>query len=134
MPDDAHLLKLGAYAFSVSTAAYGELSRAQEYRWRRQDRVGRNPARQWLGPGDDTIDLRGTIYPAWRGGLGQLDAMRAEAAKGEPLRLVGGDGKVLGLWVITRIRETGSAHLAGGAPRKVEFQISLAFYGEDGEG
>lgn len=111
MPDDAHLLKLGTYAFSVSTAAYGELSRLQEY-----------------------LDLRGTIYPAWRGGLGQLDAMRAEAAKGEPLRLVGGDGKVLGLWVITRIRETGSAHLAGGVPRKVEFQISLAFYGEDGEG
>lgn len=131
MPTDAHLMKLGGYSFSVSTAAYGELSRTQEYRWRRQDRVGRTPARQWLGPGDDTIELRGTIYPTYRGGLGQLDSMREEGGTGKPLRLVGGDGRVFGLWVILRIRETGTAHLPGGAPRKIDFRLSLAFYGED---
>ena len=133
MPTDARLLALGDFRFSVATAAYDELSRTAEYRWRRQDRIGRVPARQWLGPGDDTIELRGTILTAYRGGLGQVEAMKAEAVRGEPLRLVGGTGTVFGLWVVLRIRETGSVFLAGGAPRKVDFELSLAYYGEDGD-
>ena len=132
MPSE-HLMALGDYRFSIDTAAYDELERATEYRWARQDRLGRAPARQYLGPGDDTIRLRGTILATYRGGLGQLDAMRAEAARGEPLRLVGGTGTVFGLWVVQRIRETGSVFLEGGAPRRIEFELELAFYGEDGD-
>ena len=131
MPTDTHLMKLGNFTFAISTAAYGELARTAEYRWARQDRIGRAPARQFIGPGDDTIELRGTIYTTYRGGLGQVDAMRAEAGRGEPLRLVGGTGTVFGLWVILRIRETGKTFLPGGAPRQIDFELSLAYYGED---
>ena len=133
MPTDTQLMALGDFRFSIATAAYDELSRTAEYRWRRQDRIGRVPARQWLGPGDETIDLRGTILTTYSGGTGQVEAMRAEAVRGEPLRLVGGTGTVFGLWVVQRIRETGSVFLAGGAPRKIEFEISLAYYGRDGD-
>ena len=134
MPTDTRLMALGDYRFSVDTAAYGELVRATEYRWARQDRLGRPPARQYLGPGDDTITLKGIVYPTHRGGLGQVDALREEAGKGEPLRLVGGTGIVFGLWVILRIRETAQAFLAGGAARRQEFEIDLAYYGQDTDG
>lgn len=133
MPTDTPLMTLGRYRFSVAAAAYEQLSRTVGYRWRWQDRIGRVPARQYLGPGDDTIELRGTVYPGYRGGLGQVDAMRAEAGGGEPLRLVGGTGTVFGLWCITRVRETGRAFLEGGAPRRIDFELSLAYYGRDGD-
>ncbi len=127
------LMTLGEYVFGADSAAYDEMRRAVEYRWAEQERIGRSPARQWLGPGAETIRLRGTIYAIRRPAAEELDALRAEAAKGEPLRMTLGTGEILGLWTIERIRETGSLFHAGGVPRKVEFEAELAWYGEDGE-
>ena len=125
------LMTLGEYVFGVDAAAYREMQRVAEYRWPRQERIGRSPARQWLGPGEETIELSGTIYPVRRRAEEEMDALRAEARKGEPLRLMLGTGEILGLWVIEAIRETGTRHLPGGVPRKVEFRVRLAWYGED---
>ena len=127
------LMTLGEYVFGVDSAAYDELRRSAEYRWAAQERLGRSPARQWLGPGEETVRLSGTIYPVRRRAEEELKALRAEAAKGEPLRLMLGTGEILGLWTIERIRETGSVFYQGGVPRKVEFEVELAWYGEDGE-
>ncbi|MDE0434057.1 MAG: phage tail protein [Bryobacterales bacterium] len=63
--------------------------------------------------------------------MGQLDRMRAEAARGEPLDLSTGDGSIMGKWVITRIEETRRVLDADGAPRRIEFRLQLARYGED---
>ena len=126
-----HMLALGEYRFGVAAAAYQELTRAAEYRWASQERLGRRPARQYLGPGQETISLRGVIHPHYRGGAGQLDRMCAEAAKGEPLLLTGGDGAALGDWCILRVEEIRRVFDPDGAPRRVEFRLELARYGED---
>ena len=126
------LMTLGEYVFGVDTSAYSELQRTAEYRWAAQERLGRYPARQWLGPGEDTIELSGTIYPVRRRASEELDAMRDEARTGEPLRLMLGTGEILGLWVIERIQAEERAHLPGGVPRAVGFRLQLAYYGEDG--
>ncbi len=127
-------MTLGGYVFGVDSAAYDEMRRAAEYRWAALDRIGRSPTQQWLGPGQSTIELSGTIYPVRRRAREELDALRAEADKGEPLRLQLGTGEILGLWVIRRISETASTFLAGGVPRKAEFRVQLAYYGEDTPG
>lgn len=125
------LMTLGEYVFSVDSAAFDEMRRAAEWRWAAQDRIGRPPARQWLGPGGETVELTGVIYPVRRRAEEEMDALRAEAAKGEPLRLMLGTGEILGLWVIESLRQTGTVFLAGGVPRKLEFRVRLAWYGED---
>ena len=125
------MMALGDYRFSVATAAYRELTRSNEYRWAAQERLGRLPARQYLGPGPETVSLSGVIHPYYRGGLGQVDRMRAEAGRGEPLDLSTGDGTIMGKWVVTRIEETRRVFDADGAPRQVEFRLQLARYGED---
>ena len=125
------LMKLGDFSFSIDTAAPARLRRSDEWRWERLPRIGREPALQYLGPDTPEIDLDGTIFPHYRGGLGQIDALRAEAAKGSPLRLVTGEGRNLGLWAITAIRETASHPMAGGSPRKIEFELRLRRYGDD---
>ena len=125
------MLALGDFRFGLDTAAYQELVRATEYRWAATARVGRRPARQFVGVGEETVTLAGTIYPHYRGGLGQVAAMRAAAEQGEPLRLVTGAGAVMGLWVIHRVEETQRAHWADGSPRRQDFRLELAAYGED---
>jgi hypothetical protein len=129
MPDV--MMGLGAFRFSLSTAAYQRLQRTDTYRWVFQDRFGRDAAAQFCGPGKRSITLEGTIYPRFRGGLEQIDAMRAEAAKGKALLLVDGLGHVWGKWVIEEVAETATRFFAKGVPLKQEFRLQLAFYGED---
>ena len=125
------MLALGPYRFSLNTSAYQSLKRSSEYRWPSIERIGKEPLLQAIGPGYDRIDLDGVIYPHFRGGLGQINAMRDSAAKQEPLMLVNGQGNVLGRFVITQIEESQNTFLADGTPRKIEFRMSLERYGEE---
>ncbi|MFW5499579.1 MULTISPECIES: phage tail protein [unclassified Maridesulfovibrio] len=125
------MMKLGAYKFSMITAAYDNLVRTTSYRWAKQERISREPALQFVGPGDDTLELSGVIFPQFLGGLEQLNNMRAEAGKGKPLMLVDGRGKVWGKYVIEEVREEQTAHFKGGAPKKQQFSLRIAKYGED---
>ena len=128
------MMAIGQYKFAANTAAYQELRRVSEYRWQEQSRIGRDPAMQYNGKGRETIDLSGVIYPAEFKTGDQVAEMRKAADVGKPLTLIsakGQVGEVHGDWVIKRIEETGTIFVAGGAPRKVEFRMSLQFFGGD---
>ncbi|MEW6490373.1 MAG: phage tail protein, partial [Thermodesulfobacteriota bacterium] len=62
------MLALGGFLFAVSTAAYQRLQRSAEYRWPAQERFGRPPARQFTGPGAESVELDGVLYPHHAGG------------------------------------------------------------------
>lgn len=125
------MMQIGDYPFSIDTAAYDQMKRKTDWRWAQQDRIGRNPALQFTGVGSEEISLSGVILPAWRGGTGQVDDMRSEADKGEPLILVDGLGHIWGDYVIISIEETQSHLTAYGVGRKVRFEMALRYYGED---
>jgi len=129
------MMAIGGFKFAASTAAYQELRRVSEYRWSEQQRIARDPAMQFTGKGRETIELSGVIYPAEFGsGVDQVSEMRKAAADGKPLTLIsahGQVGEIHGDWVIKRIEETGTIFAAGGSPRKIEFRMSLQFYGGD---
>ena len=125
------MMALGGYRFSLTSAAYQELRRINAYRWQAQERLQRLPAQQFVGPGSETLDLKGTIYPHYRGGTKQLDLMRAQAGLGVPLLLVDGLGFIWGRWVILQVDETQTVMLTNGLPRKLEFQLRLTRYAED---
>lgn len=124
------MLALGEYRFSTATAAYGELTRATEYRWEAIDRHAGKQALQFAGHGADTIRVSGTIYPHYRGGLAQLPALRVTAEQGEPLLLVDGLGIQHGLFVIERVSET-QTHIDGeGVASRIDFELGLKAYGD----
>lgn len=125
------MMALGTYRFSIDSAAYQELKHSQAYRWQAQERLQRRPAMQFLGAGEESIELSGVIYPHFKGGLEQLDTMRTEANKGQPLLLVDGLGFVWGQWVITQINEGQSFFQGNGQPLKQSFQLKLVNYGAD---
>ena len=122
------MLQLGSYQFSINSAAYQTFTRTSEYRWARQPRIGSNDALQFTGYGPETIELAGMIYPHFKGGLGQLDRMRRQAAIAIPWPLVSGLGKFLGVWVVEQITENQTVFAPGGIPHRQDFTIRLARY------
>lgn len=82
----------GALRGMLNTAAYQQLKRISTYLWKQQNRIGRKPAQQYLGPGADQITLKGGILPHWRGGYHQIDLMRTQAGWGKPRVLLEGYG------------------------------------------
>lgn len=122
------MMRLGVYKFSLDTAAYQELSRTAEYRWARQERIGTNDALQFTGLGPETLELRGVVFPLFRGGLDQVKKMRAQASLGVPLPLIDGLGKVWGLWALEQISERQSIFMPRGAAKRIEFDLRLSRY------
>ncbi|QOE32756.1 baseplate protein [Achromobacter phage Mano] len=127
------MMTLGGFRFGINTAAYQTLKRKTEYRWAAQDRFGRREALQYTGPGTDSITLEGAIFPAYRGGTGQVSNLRALAATGRPHMLIDGLGNILGQWVIESVDEGQGTFAAFGIPRKQEFTVQIRKF-DDGFG
>ncbi len=128
------MMQLGSYVFAVDAASYQRLQRATSWRWQAIERIKAAPAMQYMGAGRDEITLDGVMYPAQGlGDLSQMDAMRAEAAKGTPLNLIAAPddtgGSVHGKWCITRIEQEDTLFLRGGQPQKIKFRVQLVAYG-----
>ncbi|MFX7845426.1 phage tail protein, partial [Acinetobacter baumannii] len=57
------LITLGQFAFGIDTLAFDKLVRSSTWRHPSNSRVGARPARQSLGPGDETLGLTGVLAP-----------------------------------------------------------------------
>lgn len=128
------MMALGSFRFGMANEAYQQFSRSAGYRWNKVSRIGREPALQFAGPDTQELTIEGVIYPHYRGGLRQVEGMRAQADLGLPLMMVDGLGWVWKHWVILRVEERKSVFMSDGAPRKIEFSMSLQSYGPDGGG
>jgi len=119
------MLALGMFVFSLHTAAYQEMQRQTDWRHPSSSRVGAQPARQFLGRGEDAITLPGVILPELAGSALSLDALRVMADTGKAWPMVEGSGRIYGLWVIESLSETRTLFFRDGTPRRIEFTLSL---------
>ncbi|WDE14634.1 phage tail protein [Thalassomonas haliotis] len=135
-----YMMKLGEFEFAVKAASFNKLSYASSYRWEPNEAPTKtnSPLMQYIGPGERTLDIEGIIYPQMAAnGLKQVDDMRKQASRGEPLQLcyveaaaggIGGVGRILGKWCISSINEERTLFLADGNPREITFSMSLKAY------
>jgi uncharacterized protein len=120
------MMSLGQFVFSVSTLAYQELQRRTSWKHASTSRIGGRNARQFTGPGDDTITLTGWFAPDQGiGKLASLTELRTMGDDGDAYALVDGAGKVYGAFVIEGLDEGQTLHQKDGTPRRVEFTLSL---------
>lgn len=117
---------LGLFVFGLNTASYNTLQRTLEWRHPSNSRVGRRPARQYIGPGEETITLQGVLLPEITGGRYTLDVLRFMADTGKAWLLMDGVGSIFGMFVIESIDETRSMLFPDGTARRVEFTVKLA--------
>lgn len=125
------MMTLGMFVFETKSLPYQQLQRATQWRHASQNRVGQRPGYQYLGPGEDSISLSGTLHPEITGGRVTLDDVRIMADEGKAWPLIEGSGRVYGFWAITGVSETSSVFFADGVPRKIEFTVDLVRVDED---
>lgn len=119
------MMALGMFVFSLETLAYQEFQRQTDWRHGSTSRIGTNPARQFLGRGDDSITLPGVLLPALAGSPLSLDVLRMMADTGKAWPLVEGTGKIYGLWVIESLSDNRTLFFQDGAARRIEFTLKL---------
>ncbi len=119
------LMMFGEFRFAIDTAAYNTMDRSRNWRISSGDVVGKDPIKQFIGPGNDEITLSGVIYPHHAGGLNQIEALAKAADTGEPRLLMTGYGSVLGEFYLASISENNSEFIRGGAPKKISFRASF---------
>lgn len=125
------MLLLGAFRFSVDTAAYRRLSQSYSWNWAEQSRVGKYPALQFTGRNLPVVTLQGTIYPEYKGGYNQMLLMRVQAELATPLFMIGCNptaAQTFGKWVITSITDEHEHFWSDGSPRRMDFTIQLKHY------
>ena len=125
------MMTLGMFVFEVKSLPYQQLQRSTQWRHPSQSRIGQRPAYQYVGPGDDTITLTGTLLPELTGGRVTLDDVRIMADEGKAWPLIEGSGRVYGFWSITGVEETSTAFFSDGVPRKIDFTINLVRVDDD---
>ena len=128
------LFQLGSFQFDLPNGVPQTLDRTAAYRWEVQDRLLRDPAAQFLGPGQQEITLDGNLFPGFSGRQTTMETLRELAAKGEAQMLTDGLGRVYGKWAIKQIREGLSIFAPDGGARQISFSISLMRYVEDDPG
>lgn len=125
------MMGLGQFVFSLSTLAYQDLQRQTQWRHPSSSRVGAAPARQFVGPGDDSIALQGLLVPELAGDTESLDTLRGMADTGAAWPLVEGTGRVYGFFVIESLTEGRTLFFQDGASRRIEFTLNLQRVDDD---
>lgn len=120
------MMALGQFAFSLSTLAFQDLQRQTAWRHPSNSRVGSRAARQFTGPGEDTITLSGELLPELIGSPVALKELREMGKAGLSWPLVDGAGNVYGSFVIEHLNETKTVFMDNGLARKICFQLQLA--------
>lgn len=119
------MLALGLFVFMRQTLPFQNLSRTSTFTWSRNARVGKRAAYQYIGPGEDTLEMTGALYPELTGGVLSLSALRLMAEQGGKWPLIDGTGMIYGVYVISSVKENGSEFYSDGSPRKISFTLSL---------
>ena len=125
------MLCLGQFVFALNSAPYQSLQHDQGWRHPSNSRVGARPARQFIGPDDETITLQGVLLPEITGGQQSLDKLEEMASTGDAWVLVDGNGVLYGLWVIEKLSQTKTVFFQDGTPRRIEFSLGLARVDDD---
>ena len=119
------MMAIGGYQFGIETAPYEQLRRTWAWRWAQQDVLNARPFQHYLGGGHTELLVSGYVTPHFKGGLGQIDAMRTEADKGEPMVVVDSLGNDWGDFVMTELVETRRDIGPAGLPLRIEFRLTL---------
>lgn len=125
------MMAFGMFVFSISTAAYQELSRSTQWRHASNSRVGARNAWQYIGVGDETIKLTGWLAPGQFGTPVAMTLLRDMGNTGKSFVLIDGGGVFHGVFVINSLDEKETLFHKHGKARKIEFDLSLTRVDED---
>jgi uncharacterized protein len=125
---------------TFDTPGFETLQRDTQFTWATNDRLSRDPAMQFTGPGEENISIDGRMFPYHFGGLSTIQRLREAGRAGKPYILArfypldqptGYATEVIGNFVIKRVRTVEKSIGAIGIAHKIEFTLELTRYGDD---
>ncbi len=125
------MMALGMFIFSIHTAAHQSLQRRTSWRHASNSRVGARAGYQFIGAGDETLNLPGWIAPGQIGLEPAMTMLRDMGNTGKAFTLVDGLGLYHGLYFLSDFDETHSHMTRQGRGRKIEFSLNLTRIDED---
>lgn len=141
------LVQLGPHLFqsvlpNLDRLPIDQINRETQATWATQQRLSREPAMQFTGPGQDSLILEARIMPHMFGGLETLNGLNASMRAGDvlefirfstpnPGKMVPYSGHNLGSFVITSMRINEGRFASDAMATEIEFSIELTRYGDD---
>lgn len=119
------MMTLGMMVFMRQTLPYQGLQHNVDYRWPTNSRIGQRATAQFLGPGDEKITLTGVLLPEITGGKISLVTLKALADLGRAWPLIGGDGTIYGMYVVTDYNTNSTEFFSDGSARRIDFTLNL---------
>lgn len=135
------------------TPSFDSFSRDTNYTWPAQQRVQRDPAQQFTGPGEDNVSIEGILYPHLFGGQTTLERLRQIGRTGAPYPLIryqtntgftvagpSPDGTYIAAafvlaggkpFVLKRVQHKETFINSQGKVDRIEFTLELSAYGDD---
>lgn len=120
--------RLGSVEFTMESGLPTELTHNVRYRIDRSEPLEGQGVPVFRGTSDEEMTLRGVAFPGQgAGNLQSVQRLRDAGKAGKSLLLVDGDGTLYGNWFIESVNEQQSHLLAGGKPRRIEWDVALVF-------
>lgn len=127
------LMAWGTITFEVYPLNIGEVDHTTATDWSKKEIAGASIYREWVGEGDETISLRGKVFPHFmastgympderRGGFSDLDLIENRRRLGQAHILIRGDGWNLGWYVIERFSRGHTFLGSQGVGQQVAFE------------
>jgi phage tail protein len=133
------LFQWGPIQFQVYPLNVGELSHATGSDWAKKEIAGAAMYREWVGENDETIRLKGKVFPHFfarrsrqsdppgqsSGGLGHLDVLDNMRRTGQGHILMRGDGWHYGWFVIESLMRAHSQIAHDGIGQMIDFEAAF---------
>ena len=118
-------MQLGSVTFSIAPINTHEYSVTSATDYAQKAIVGTRQPYEFVGEGDQKMQISGKLLPKHVGGLNEMAAIHVMRQSGSPQFVVRGDGRPFGWFIIESIEEK-SANLAiDGIGHEIEFTVSL---------
>jgi uncharacterized protein len=119
------LLQIGALQFALAPLNAHEIDRQAKADYVDKKIISRPPVYEYMGDGEDTITVRGRLFPFKTGGLGAVELAYTIMESGAPQMVVRGDGKVYGWFVIVSINERAEYLAPDGVGQLIGVEVEL---------
>ena len=119
------LYQWGAIQFIVVGLNTHELDHDTETDWAQKDIVNAAIYREWVGENDETMYIRGRIFPYKIQGMTQLEAFELQRRAGIVNQLMRGDGLIMGWFACQKLVRGHTFLSAEGVGQQIAFETVL---------
>jgi phage protein U len=126
-PGEGVLMQWGTIQFKVWPLNFHEIDHYTETDWAQKEIVGAAIYREWVGENDETIHIRGRIFPYRIGGMTELEHFESMRRAGMPNTLIRGgvSGMHLGWFICTRLVRQHTFISAEGIGQMISFEATM---------